>query len=277
MSKLDDGKIAIDALGDLSDSRDVVLGTPRSVTAAVRNTATGDMMESRSKELHKRVLKLGRMVELSITRSITALTKQDKHLAEAVIEEDEQIDRMEVELEEYCITILEQVRPVGDDLRFVVAVLKINDALERIGDLAENIAVAVRKVDNWDGFGRVPGCNEMAQRSQMMLKRSLEALVKRDTKLARHVIDDDQFINDMRSQLGKKIAYAIDNSTASAAPLLRLEYVTRQLERIGDLATNIAEDVIFMIEGQIVRHPSRFNADNDVVLDRSGGRFRRVT
>jgi phosphate transport system protein len=184
---------------------------------------------------------------------------------------------MEVELEEYCITVLEEVRPVGDDLRFVVAVLKINDCLERIADLAENIAEAVRKVDNWEGFGRVHGCNEMAQRSQAMLMRSLEALVKRDAKLARIVIDDDHFVDEMRNKLGEKIAYAIDNSTASAGPLLRLEYVTRQLERIGDLATNIAEDVIFMLEGQIVRHPSRFDGDNDILLDRSGGRFRRVT
>ena len=277
ISLLDEGKIEINPLGNLSESRDLVLGTPRPATAAVGNTATGDVMERRSKELHSRVLKLGRLVESSITRSITALTEQDKHLAEAVIKEDEQIDRMEVELEAYCISILEQVRPVGDDLRFVVAVLKINDCLERIGDLAENIAEAVRKVDNWDGFGRVPGCTEMAQRSQSMLKRSLEALVNRDTKLARRVIDDDHFINEMRGKLEKKIAYAIDNSTASAGPLLRLEHVTRQLERIGDLATNIAEDVVFMIEGQIVRHPNRFDGDDSVVLDLSDGRFRRVT
>lgn len=277
MNKLDEGRIAISPIGVPSDSPDFVLGRPLPVTAAVENTAIGDEMESRIEELHRRVLKLGRMVESSITRSITALSEQDKHLAAAVIKEDEHIDRLEVELEEYCITILEQVRPVGDDLRFVVAVLKINDSLERIGDLAENIAGAVRKVDNWDGFGRVPGCNEMAERSQAMLKGSLEALVKRDTSLARRVIDEDHFINEMRSKLGKKIAYAIDNSTSSAGPLLRLEYVTRQLERIGDLATNIAEDVVFMIDGQIVRHPSRFDGDEDVVLDRSGGRFRRVT
>jgi phosphate transport system protein len=232
-------------------------------------------MESRSAELHNRVLKLGRMVESSITRSIMALAKQDKHLAEAVIKEDEQIDRMEVELEEYCLTILEEDHPVGDELRFVVAVLKINDTLERIGDLAENIAAAVRKVENWAIFGRVRGCNEMAQRSQTMLKRALEALVNRDAKLARRVIEDDHRVNEMRSRLGKKIVHAIDTSDSSA-PLLRLEFVTRQLERIGDLATNIAEDVIFMIEGQIVRHPSRFD-DDDVVRDGSGGRFRRVT
>ena len=227
-------------------------------------------------EIQKKLLKLGRMVESSIMRSITALAKQDKYLAKAVVQEDEQIDRMEVEIEEQCISFLESKHRSGDELRFVVAVLKINDALERIADLAENIARAVSKVDDWDGFERVTGCHQMAKRSQSMVKKSLEALMHRSTKLANEVIDDDRFVDDMRRKLGRQIADAIDNSTETAAPLLRLEYVTRQLERMADMATNIAEDVIYLIEGRIVRHPSRFD-DSDVLHDGTGGRFRRVT
>ncbi len=215
------------------------------------------------------------MVESAITRSMSALCNQDHDLAVAVIKEDEQIDRMEVELEESCITFLEQVRPTGADLRFVVAVLKINVSLERIADLAENIAETIRRVDDWDGLEGFSGCREMAERAHAMLRRSLAALVQRDAALASQVIADDHVINTMRAKLEQKLAAAIDDSTAATA-LLRLEYVTRQLERIGDLATNIAEDVIFMIAGQIVRHPSRFDDDGDVVRDRSGRRFRRI-
>ncbi len=216
------------------------------------------------------------MVESAIMRSITSLAKQDKFMAKAVVQEDEQIDRMEVEIEELCIAFLEQVRPSGEELRFVVAVLKINDDLERIGDLAENIARAVSKVDNWKGIDRLTGCNQMAKRSQSMVKKSIEALVQRSAKMAYEVIDDDRFVDEMRSKLGRQIASAIDNSGGTAAPLLRLEYVTRQLERMADKATNIAEDVIYLVEGRIVRHPSRFDDSDDVLQDRSGGRFRRV-
>jgi phosphate transport system protein len=115
----------------------------------------------------------------------------------------------------------------------------------------------------------------MARQSQAMVKKSLEALVNRDTKMAHQVIADDRFVDEMRSKLVDKIVAAIDHSASTAAPLLRLEYIVRQLERVADLATNIAEDVIYLIDGKIVRHPSRF--DSDVLHDRSGGRFRRVT
>lgn len=234
-------------------------------------------MAGESEDLKKQLLKLGRMVETSIMRSITALAKQDKHLAKAVVKEDEQIDRMEVEIEEQCISLLEQKHLTGSELRFVLAVIKINDALERIGDLAENIAGAVSKVDDWNGIERVTGCHQMATRSQAMVKKSLDALMHRDVKIANQVIADDRFVDEMRRKLGKEIAHAIDHSTDSSAPLLRLEYVTRQLERMADMATNIAEDVIYMIDGKIVRHPSRFDDDSDILLDGEGGRFRRVT
>lgn len=233
-------------------------------------------MKAQSDELKQQLLKLGRMVESAIMRSITALAKQDKYLAKAVINEDEQIDRMEVEIEERCIALLESDHPAGEELRFVVAVLKINDALERIADLAENIATTVSKVDDWDGFERVTGCHELAKRSQSMVKKSLEALMHRDKKRAHEVINDDRFVDEMRRKLRKDISISIDHSADSSAPLLRLEYVTRQLERMADYATNIAEDVIYMIDGRIVRHPSRFG-DDDILHDGSGGRYRRVT
>ena len=260
--------------GDLGATPHPVSSVSPPATTSMVNVASLSVDNSWSEQLKRRVLKLGRMVQSSITHAMTAVCAQDKELATAVIKEDEQIDQMEIAIEEYCLTILEQIRPVREDLRLVVAVLKINATLERIGDLAENIAKAVRKVDDWDGFERVPGCQEMAERSHAMLRRALESLVTRDAQMARHVMHDDHFIDDLRAEIEKKLAAAMDESTASSA-LLRLEYVTRQLERIGDLATNIAEDVILMITGHIVRHPHRFDGDDNIVLDRAGRRFRR--
>lgn len=211
-------------------------------------------MDARTAELESRIFDLGTMVQVSISRAITALVRHDSMLARAIIREDEEIDRAEVEVEELCIDILETLHPVGEDLRFVIAILKINDSLERIADLSENIAKVIVEVGDWERFRRVAGIVELGEQAQDMVQRSLESLVQRDTSLARTVIQADDRMDELYEQIKRRIEWELDRIPENANPLLKLEHVTRQFERMGDIATNIAEEVIYFVEGTIVRH-----------------------
>ncbi|MCA9216449.1 MAG: phosphate signaling complex protein PhoU [Planctomycetales bacterium] len=204
--------------------------------------------------LEKEILNIGEMVELAISRSISCLIKRDVILARAVIKEDELIDRAEVAVQESCVAILENERPVGRELRFVVATLKINDSLERIGDLAENVAAVVVEVGNWERFLHVGGIEDMATVAQKMVHESLRSFVTRDIELARKVIDDDDTVDAAHRRIRERIEFELDRIPENASPLLALETVTRQFERIGDIACKIAEEVIYLVEGEIVRH-----------------------
>ena len=204
--------------------------------------------------LESEILNIGEMVELAVSRSISCLVRRDVLLARAVIKEDQLIDRAEVAVQESCVAILENERPVGLELRFVVATLKINDSLERIADLAENVAVAVVEVGNWERFQQVGGIEDMATVAQKMVRDSLRALVQRDPELARKVIAADETVNAAHRKILSRIEFELDRIPENASPLLKLEKVTRQFERVGDIACNIAEEVIYLVEGDIIRH-----------------------
>ncbi len=216
--------------------------------------ATTTSMASRISQLEQQILDLGRLVEMAISRAITALIRRDTLLARAIIKEDVEIDRFEVLVQETCVEILERERPTGTDLRFVVAVLKINDGLERIGDLAENVASVVASVGDWERFQRVSGIDEMATEAQHMVETSLQALIRRDSDMAYDVIRTDDKVDAMHRRIKKRIEQELDRIPENANPLLSLEHVTRQFERMGDLATNIAEEVIYLVDGEIIRH-----------------------
>ena len=205
-------------------------------------------------DLEGRVTDLGAMVQSSISRVITALLLQDAMMARAVISEDEAIDCCEVEIHESCLSILQEVRPRDGDLRFVVAVMKINDSLERMGDLTENVAEAIVEVGDWERFLRVKGIEDLAYQAQNMVKDVLTSLVQRDAELARQVIRVDDRADAIYAQIKSRIEFELDRIPENANPLLKLEYITRQFERIADIATNIAEEVIYLVEGKVVRH-----------------------
>jgi phosphate transport system protein len=224
--------------------------------------------------LKSEILDLGCMVETAISRSITAMIQRDTFLAQTVIHDDQRIDRAEVQLEEHCLRILEHLHPTGAELRFVVAVLKINDALERMGDLAENVAEVVLHVADWDRFMRVPGCRELGTRALESVTRSLRSLVDEDVRLAKQVMNEEDDVDRLQAAIRKRIEREIDVCPENTAPLMQLERVTRQLERVGDLATNVAEDVVYLIEGKIVRHPCR--SVHNMRVSHSENRSRRV-
>src|SRR5262245_47190416 len=126
-------------------------------------------LKAQTRELEARIFELGRMAEASISRAITALLQRDTMLASSIIRDDAEIDRAEVEVQEHCLRILEECRPRGADLRLVIAILKINDNLERIGDLSENVAEVVVEVGDWERFRQVPGIRELAEQAHSMV------------------------------------------------------------------------------------------------------------
>lgn len=195
------------------------------------------------------------LVEETVYKAVKAVEARDGKLAQKVIDGDERIDLAEVAIEEECLKILALHQPVATDLRFIVAVLKINSDLERIGDLAANIASRALKlsqittapeaiIDFQDGEAKV----------QQMLRQSLEALVNLDENLAKVVCSSDDAIDDINRSVHKQVIRAIKEHPNDVDRFILLLSVSRNLERIADHATNIAEDVVYMVRGEIVRH-----------------------
>jgi phosphate transport system protein len=205
-------------------------------------------------ELNKKILVLGTVVEESVRKAVQAIEHRDSEIAHAVIDGDNEIDQLEVELEEECLKILALYQPVAADLRFIVATLKINNDLERVGDLAVNISERAIYLATQKPVNAVLNFHLMATRAQTMLAKSLDALVRVDPVLARQVLASDDEVDAMNREMYIQIQNGIRKFPEEIEPLIHLLSVSRHLERIADLATNIAEDVIYLAEAQIVRH-----------------------
>jgi phosphate transport system protein len=205
--------------------------------------------------LKKRILGLSALVEDRVINAIKAVETQDAVLAQRVIDGDTEIDAAEVEVEEECLKILALHQPVATDLRFIVAVLKINNDLERIGDLAVNMASRARKLAEIKTPPKVRVDFQGGQnRVREMLRKSLESLVNLDEKLATWVCTADEEIDNVNRSVFKQVSDGIKQHPEDADRLIMLLSVSRNLERIGDHTTNIAEDVLYMVRGEIVRH-----------------------
>jgi phosphate transport system protein len=213
-------------------------------------------IERQIESLKERILRLGTLVEEAISKSITALINRDTSLAQRVIANDAEIDAMEVEVEEECLKMLALYQPVAADLRFVVAVLKINNDLERMGDLARNIAKRVTQLEGGDPYDLPPEIRTMATQAQEMVRQCLDAVVKRDPTLARQVREEDDIVDEARQRIQRRVLQGIKDHPENVENLLRINSVSKHIERIADMATNIAEDVVYMVEGDIVRHRS---------------------
>jgi len=211
-------------------------------------------IERQLENLKERILRVGTLVEEAISKSITALINRDTRLAQRVMASDEEIDRMEVEVEEECLKILALYQPVAADLRFVVAALKINNDLERMGDLAKNIAKRVTQLDGGNPYDLPPEIRTMAMQAQEMVKQCLDSVVNGDPTLARQVREEDDIVDDARARIQQRVLRGIRDDPDNVENLLRINSVSKHIERIADMATNIAEDVVYMVEGDIVRH-----------------------
>jgi len=204
--------------------------------------------------LKKRIIELGTLVEERYTMAVQAIECRDIELARKVILGDIDIDRMEVDLEEECLKILALHQPVADQLRYIVAVLKLNNDLERIGDLAVNIAQRL-EFSTVSKDAPIPfDYFTMCQRVEEMLRNALDSLVNMDLDLAYQVCAADDEVDFMKHMMQSQFLQKVREHSGDLEQLINLFLISRHLERIGDHATNIAEDVIYMITGQIHRH-----------------------
>lgn len=211
-------------------------------------------LEKELDRIRKLIYTLGARVDESLELAVKSIQESDLELATKIFEGDHEIDDMEVEVEEECLKALALYQPVAIDLRFIVAVMKMNSDLERIGDLAADIAkngMFINKVAK----PRIPlDLHQMTYLAKAIVRKSLDSLLNIDAYLAREVLKDDEAINDIKSEMKMEIVEALKREPEHAESLITMLAVTNRLERIGDHACNIAEDVIYMVEADIVRH-----------------------
>jgi phosphate transport system protein len=205
-------------------------------------------------QLKKRILALGAMAEERVRMAVKAMEDRDSELAERIVGIDHEIDEAEMEIEEECLKILALHQPVAVDLRFLSAVIKINNDLERIGDEAVNIAERVQIISKREKLGIPFDFSAMAEKTEEMLRTSLDAVVNLDLDLAVKVIVSDDEVDAFEKEAYDVIKKAIETHPDRVGHLINLFLISRHLERIADHAQNIAEEVIYMIEGEIVRH-----------------------
>jgi len=204
--------------------------------------------------LQRQLLDLGARVERAIHDATTALFERDVGLARQVVASEREIDVSEVELEEECLKILALHHPVVGDLRFVIAALKVNNDLERMGDAAESIAVRALQLAELPPVQVPAEFPHMVQCAKGMTRKALECLLQEDVPLARQVLDDDQTVDAAHRAIFAVLQARMRAEPATIEACVLLLSTSRQVERIADLATNIAEDVIFLHDGDIVRH-----------------------
>ena len=204
--------------------------------------------------LKRNVLSLGAMVEESVRLAVKALETRDTELAQRIIHVDRKIDEKEVEVEEECLKILALHQPVAIDLRIISSIIKINNDLERVGDEAVNIAERVITMAKETPANIQFDYNLMAEKTESMLKRSLDAMIKLDEDIAYKVCLDDDEIDEMNGYIYDQVKLTIKREPEHVGYLINLLLVSRHLERIADHATNIAEETIYVIGGVIHRH-----------------------
>jgi phosphate transport system protein len=204
--------------------------------------------------LKKKILKLSTIVEENVERAVRSVEKRDADLAHRVVEEDKAVDTMEIEIEEDCLKVLALYQPVATELRFIVAVLKLNNDLERISDLTVNIAERSLVLAQRPDFVFASKFPFMMEKARLMLKNCLDALVNHDAKLALSVCAADDEVDALYREMFDKVKAGIQKEPRNVDDYLEMLSISRHLERIADHATNIAEDVIYMIEGSIIRH-----------------------
>lgn len=201
-----------------------------------------------------RLLEMGGLAEARVRDAVNGLVARDAALIAKVMHGDEPINRLHIEIDDRCVRLLALHQPMATDLRAIVAAVKINTDLERVGDLAVNIAEAAERYAEHPPVKKLIDIPHMGDIAQGMLRDALDAFVRRDTHLAQEVLDTDDRLDGLKAQVFRELLTCILQDPSTVEPALDLILVSRHLERIGDHATNIAEDVIFMVSAQDVRH-----------------------
>lgn len=205
-------------------------------------------------ELNNKLLEMAGMVESAISRSVRSLVEQDRNLAEQVIRDEPKINQMEMQIDGMVTRLLALRQPVAGDLRFVTAALKINNDMERIGDLAQHIAERSLSLMHHPLVKPMVDIPKMAELVQSMLLKCLDAFVRRDDVPARSVLLADDEVDRLRDGVYGQLLEIMQRDPTTVPAAVNLIFIARNLERIGDHTTNIAEDVIFLVKGLDVRH-----------------------
>jgi phosphate transport system protein len=204
--------------------------------------------------LKERLLAMGGLAEERVRMAVQGLVDKDADLTAATLSGDEPINRLHIEVDRRCFQLLALHQPMAVDLRIIVAAVKINTDLERVGDLAVNIAEAAVRYARHPPVKKLIDIPRMADISQVMLRDALDAFVKRDIDLAQQVLNQDDELDTLKTQIFRELLTYMLQDPSTIEPALDLILVSRHLERIGDHATNVAEDVIFMVSAKDVRH-----------------------
>jgi len=215
---------------------------------------TSKQYEQQLRTLKEKLLLIGHKAEVSIADATRALIERRPSLAQRVVDEDDQLDQLELEIDDICFEILAREHPVASDLRFITTAMKIVRDIERIGDNGVNIARRALEIMTEPELKPIIDVPVAAQAAQRILKQSLDAFVDGDAEMAKRVIDGDRYIDAVCEQMLRELLTYMFEDPATISRALRLIFVARNLERVGDHAANIAEMVIYLVEGKDVRH-----------------------
>ena len=208
-------------------------------------------------QLKTRLLEMGGLAEDRVRSAVQALVERDGAVVDRVLAGDGPINQLHIEIDSRCFKLLALYQPMAVDLRAIVSAVKINTDLERVGDLAINIAEAVKRYMRHPPVKELIDIPRMADIAQHMLRDALDAYVRRDTELAQAVLNEDDALDALKTQVFRELLTYMLSDPSTIEPALDLILISRHLERIGDHATNVAEDVIFMVSARDVRHHAR--------------------
>jgi phosphate transport system protein len=206
------------------------------------------------RELKESMLFEGELVQKAVKNAVTALLTRDSDLARKVIEDDDIINTKEVEIDEFCLKLLALRQPAARDLRFIATAIKINYDLERMGDMAVNLCERVLELNLEPQLKPYIDLPKMAEIAQAMVKDSLDAFVKEDPQLAWKVTQDDEKVDQFNEQIFRELLTYMSEDLRTISRATRLLFISKYLERLSDHAVNIAELVIFLVQGKIIRH-----------------------
>jgi phosphate transport system protein len=204
--------------------------------------------------LRNLLLEMSGLVEDSVYRSIQSLIEKDEAAAQQVLQNEARINRMEIQIDELATSLLARVQPMATDLRFITAAIKINNDLERMGDISVNIVRRTLALMREPMPKELIDIPHMATLAQSMIRQSLDAFVRKDAELARSVLTSDDVIDQLRDSVYEELIGLMERDPTTVRQSINLMFIARALERLADHATNIAEDVLFLVEGVEVRH-----------------------
>ncbi len=210
--------------------------------------------EQELEALREQLLVMGGRAETATRKAIRALERREPMLADEVFGDDKAIDRLEIDIEERCVRLLALQQPMARDLRFITAALKISNDLERVGDHAVNIARAAKHLTGVPRLAPAVDIPRLEGLATAMLRDALDAFVRRDTDSARSLCRRDDEVDELNRQIHQELLAFMLEAPSSIPPALELILVARNLERVADLATNIAEEVVFIAEARIIKH-----------------------